>query len=110
MYMPCVICRIYLDMINVFKAYSELMAAAVATNRTSSHLCSAATAITSRSRMVVVWIGGGVTEPNILDTHMVRTMRAVKRSVINLVNTFAERVVDVTVLVRFPPFGKDQDL
>lgn len=44
----------------------------------------------------------GVTEPNILDTHMVRTMRAVKRSVINLVNTFAERVVDVTVLVRFP--------
>eukprot|EP00698_Gefionella_okellyi_P014806 TRINITY_DN4120_c0_g1_i1.p1 TRINITY_DN4120_c0_g1~~TRINITY_DN4120_c0_g1_i1.p1 ORF type:complete len:1054 (-),score=265.94 TRINITY_DN4120_c0_g1_i1:42-3203(-) len=71
--------RIYLDMLNVFKAYSQMMQAAVASG-----------------------------QPMVLQTQYVRSLRSVKREALKLVNTFIEKAVDVGVIATsfLPPLSE----
>mmetsp|Transcript_26423 Transcript_26423/g.43268 ORF Transcript_26423/g.43268 Transcript_26423/m.43268 type:complete len:1071 (-) Transcript_26423:573-3785(-) len=62
--------RIYLDMLNVYKAYSEMITQAIAS--------------------------GG---PNMVKSSIVRSMRAVKKETLRLIETFIERTEDVQVVL-----------
>ena len=71
--------RLYLDMLNVYKAYSEMISNTVATN-----------GIALYSRLWTLLSQG----PNATRTSLIRAMRTVKKETLKLIETFIEKSED----------------
>lgn len=88
----CQLGKIYLDLLNVYKVYSETISNAVATTGLIKTI--------KFFSFILFFIG-----PHVTGTTLIRAMRSTKKEILKLLETFIEKTDDIQVVVQnfIPP-------